>query len=266
MSIEDDALGELLDELEIGLELNSAGPAIEPLLEALIGEAPQAALQQTADEAVEALWDADLEQEIRAEFEDFRGRAVEENARLVPTIDTALAELGAPARRNRIAHALLWRAATKLMRRANRNHERVAELERALEHAPQARRRHLTLPIAAAAILAADIGDEESAKAVAAYAFSASAGPRPSRKQHDRATAELARTLATDERRRAVRASLAELAELAADEFPLASLALRELVAEPVPGDPVKDELWANLVVGLAQEQLEDALADAPVR
>jgi hypothetical protein len=63
-----------------------------------------------------------------------------------------------------------------------------------------------------------------------------------------------------------VRASLAELAELSADEFPLASMALRELLAEPVPDDPVKDELWVNLVVGLAQEQLEDVLADATVR
>lgn len=266
MSIDDDALGELLDELEIGLELNSAGPAIEPLLNALNGEAPQAALQQTADEAVEALWDADLEQEVRAELEDFRGRAVEENARLVPTIDTALAQMGAPARQNHVARALVWRAATRLLRRASRNHDRMAELERALEHAPQARRRRLTLPIAAAASLAADVGDEEAAKAVAAYAFSVFAGRRPSRKQRERATARLASSLATDERRRTVRASLAELAELSAEEFPLASLALRELLAEPVPDDPVKDELWVNLVVGLAHEQLDDALAGATVR
>jgi hypothetical protein len=266
VSIDDDALGELLDELEIGLELNAAGPAIEPLLNALIGAAPQAALQQAADEAVQALWDAELEQEVRTELEDLRGQAVEENARFVPTIDNALAELEAPARQNHVAHALVWRAATKLVRHASRNHERVAELERALEHAPQASRRRLTLPIAAAASLAADVGDEEAAKAVAAYAFSVSANRRPSRKQRDRATARLASSLATDERRRAVRASLAELAELSADEFPLASMALRELLAEPVPDDPVKDELWVNLVVGLAQEQLEDVLADATVR
>jgi hypothetical protein len=139
VSIDDDALGELLDELEIGLELNSAGPAIEPLLNALIGAAPGAALHQAADEAVEALWNAELEQEVRTELEDFRGQAVEENARLVPTIDNALAELEAPARQNHVAHALVWRVATKLVRRASRNHERVAELERALEHAPQAR-------------------------------------------------------------------------------------------------------------------------------
>lgn len=266
MAIDNDALGELLDELEIGLELNSTGPAIEPLLNALIGAAPQAVLRQAADEAVEALWDADLGREVRIELEEFRAHAGEENARLVPTIDSALAQLGGPARQNHVAHALVWRAATKLVRRANRNHERMAEFERALAHAPQARHRRLTLPIAAAASLAADIGDKEAAKAVAAYAVSVSASARPSPKHCDRAAARLAGALASDERRRSVRASLAELAELSADEFPLASLALRELLAERVPDDPGKDELWVNLVVGLAQEQLEDALVDATVR
>jgi len=262
--IDDDALGELLDALEIGLELNSAGPSIEPLLDALIGAAPEAALRQAAVDAVGALWDAELEREVRAELQTFRGHAVEENARLVPTIDSALAELGGP--QNHVAHALVWRAATMLLRRAGRNRERMAELEQALEDAPHARRRRLTLPIAAAASLAADIGDEEAAKAVAEYAFSVSVGRRPSRKQRDRATARLASSLATDERRRAMRAALAELVELSAEEFPLASLALRELLAEPVPDDPVKDELWVNLVVGLAQEQLEDALVEGMVR
>jgi hypothetical protein len=266
VSIDDDALGELLDELQIGLELNAAGPAIEPLLDALIGSAPQARLHHAAVEAVEALWNADLEHEIRRELEDVRLHAVQENARLVPTIDSALAQLGQPPRKNHVAHAFVWRAAAKLLRRASRNHERMAELERKLERAPQARHRRLTLPIAAAASLAADIGDEEAAKAVAAYAFGVSANGRPSRRQRDRATARLAKTLATDERRRTVRASLAELAELSGEEFPLASLALRELLAEPVPDDAVEDELWVNLVVGLAEEQLEDALADATVR
>lgn len=125
----------------------------------------------------------------------------------------------------------------------------------------------MTLPIAAAASLAVDIGDEEAAKAVAEYAFSLSErGRRPSRKQHERASARLAATLATDERRRILRASLTELAELAAEEFPLASSTLQQLLSEPFPEDPVRDELWINLVVGLAQEQLEDALLDTTVR
>jgi hypothetical protein len=65
-----------------------------------------------------------------------------------------------------------------------------------------------------------------------------------------------------DDRRRSVRASLAELAELSADEFPLASSALQELLSEQAAHDPAKDEIWVSLVVGLAHEQLEDALGE----
>ena len=51
---------------------------------------------------------------------------------------------------------------------------------------------------------------------------------------------------------------------MSADEFPRAADALNELLAEPVPADPAKDELWVNLVLGLAEEQVTVALsADA---
>jgi hypothetical protein len=92
-----------------------------------------------------------------------------------------------------------------------------------------------------------------------------SAARRPPRRQSDRATGRLASALATDERRRSVRAALGELAELSAEDFPLASSALQDLLAEPVPDAPAKDELWVSLVVDLAQEQLEDALTDTNV-
>ena len=51
-------------------------------------------------------------------------------------------------------------------------------------------------------------------------------------------------------------------AELSADEFPLASSAPQELHGESFPYRPVKDEIWINLVVGLAHEQLEDVLGE----
>jgi len=262
VAIDDDALGDLLDEIGIGLELNSAGPAIEPLLAALIGGEPPAALRTAAAEAVEALWDAELEHEIRIELEAFRAGAVGEDPELVSRIDAALRGLVEPSGDNQVAHVLVWRAAAKLLRRANRNHERVAELERALERVPRTKHRRLTLPIAGIASLAADVSDEEAAKAVAEYAFTLSTSGRPSRKHHDRAAARLAERLATDERRESVRAALTELADLSADEFPLASSALQELLGEPFPHNPAKDEIWINLVVGLAHEQLEDALGE----
>jgi hypothetical protein len=73
----------------------------------------------------------------------------------------------------------------------------------------------------------------------------------------DRDEAWLARTLATDERRAAMRRALAQLADAGSEEFPLAVGALRALLDEPVARDPAEDDLWVNLVVGLAQQHLD---------
>lgn len=78
------------------------------------------------------MWDAELEHEIRIELEGFRAEVVGEDPALVSRIDSALRGLVEPSADNQVAHVLVWRAAAKLLRRANRNHERVAELERAL--------------------------------------------------------------------------------------------------------------------------------------
>lgn len=243
MSLDDDALGELLDGLAIGLELNSVAQAIEPLLDGLMEGAPKAALEQAAADAAEAVWSDELEAELAQELEGFREQVLEEDPELVPTIDAARAELARAPRQNQVAHALVWRAALELVRRANRNYDRMAELEQALADAPPAAHRRLTLSVAAAASLAADVGDLEAAKAIAHFVFSLPPDPQAAPKKFDRATARLARTLATDERRRNVRASLAELARGSADEFPLATAALERLLAEPVPKDPAKDDL-----------------------
>ncbi len=262
MPLDDDALDELLDGLGIGLDLNAVAPEIEPLLGALIRQAPRTALQQAAVGAAEAVWSDELETELAQELQEFREQALDEDPELMPTIDAALAELARPPRQNHVAHALVWRAALELMRRANRNYERMAELEQALAEAPPAAHRHLTLPMAAAASLAADVGDLEAAKAITEFIVSLPPDPETARKAFGRATARLARTLATDKRRRDVRASLAELARGSAEEFPAASAALERLLAEAIPKDAAKDDLWVNLVVGLAQEGLAHAFAD----
>ncbi|MBA2460341.1 MAG: hypothetical protein H0V45_01015 [Actinobacteria bacterium] len=104
--------------------------------------------------------------------------------------------------------------------------------------------------------------DEQAAKAIARFVLSLPPDPEAAHKEFDRPTAHLARTLATEKRRRNVRASLAELARSSADQFPAASAALEQLLAEPIPKDPAKDDLWVSLVVGLAREQPDRAFAD----
>ncbi len=256
MSLDDDALGELLDHVGIGLDLNAAGSTLEPLVAAIIDSAPTAAVQQAANRAVEALWDHELQAEVRSELTAFRRASSEQNSELVATLDSALAALGRPPSENHVANALIWRATAELMRRVTRNYDRMAHLEQALAHARPNQHRGLALSVAAAASLAVDVGDEEDAEAVAQYLVEVASHPNASRKRSRRAAAGLARSLATDERRQSMRRALAELASVSAYEFPLAAAALNKLLAEPVPDNPAKDELWMSLVAGLAEEQL----------
>jgi hypothetical protein len=258
---DDDALGELLDRVGIGLDLNSAGPVLEPVIAALIDDSPPATLRMAANQAVEALWDPELQAEVRRELTAFQQDAAEMDDKLAETLDAALGELGRPLAENHVAHALVWRATAQLMQRANRNYDLMAELEDALAKAKPNHHRALTLPVAAAASLAADIDEGEAAKAIARHVIDV--GPRPSggRRRSRLATARLARALATNERRRSMRTALAELANMAADEFPRAAGAVNELLAEPVPDDPARDELWVSLVLGFAEDQVAGALS-----
>jgi uncharacterized protein (UPF0147 family) len=264
VSLDDDALGELLDHVGIGLDLNAVGSTLEPLMAAIIDSAPPAAVQQAANRAVEALWDHELQAEVRSELTAFRNEGTEPTSELVATLDTALAALGRPASENQVAHALIWRATAELMRRVNRSYDRMAGLEKALAHARPNQHRALALSVAVAASLAVDVGDEEDAKAIARYLVEIASDPNASRKRSQRAAASMARSLATDERRQSMRTALAELVAVSADEFPLAAAALNKLLAEPVPDDPAKDELWMSLVAGLAEEQFAAAISTGP--
>jgi hypothetical protein len=257
--LDDDLLGELFDLVGIGLDLNVVGSTLEPVIGAIIDGAPAARVRRAANQAVEALWDHKLQAEVRAELTAFQQDARGVDEELAGTLEAALRELGRPLAENHVAHALVWRAAAELMRRANRNYDRMGELEERLANAPPSRGRVLTLPVAAAATLAVDVGDEEAAKAIARHVVEVGQGA--GRRRSRVATARLARALATDERRRSMRAALAELAATSADEFPSAAGALSGLLAEPMSGDPAEDELWVNLVLGLAEEQVIAALA-----
>ena len=257
--MDDQALSDLLDDLDVGLDLSSVASDVAPMLEALEDTSP-AAVKEAAAAAVDTVWNGDLERALAAELDEFR-KHVSDEPELVATIDAAREELKRPARENQVAHALVWRAAVALIQRANDNYERMAELEQALAAAPPGTHRRLALRVAPAATLAAHVGDEEAAHVVARYAYSLERGAKTPSKRRKQAETYLARMLATDERRKIVRAALAELAKLGTDEFPLASAALDQLLAEPIPKDPAKDELWVSVVVGLAEELLEEALA-----
>lgn len=262
MPMDDDELGRLLDLVGVELELNYAGPRLEPLLQALSTQETPDVLERAAAEGAEATWNTELRRELGARLREVREHTVEEDRELLQTIDAAQAELKHAPGDNHVAVALVWRAAASLIRHARGNYERMSQLEANLTRTPPAKHRRLIVSVGTAATLAADIGDEEAARAIARFAVAVAPGSRVSRRQLGRARAELARELASEERRRDMRAALLELAQLSAGEFTLATAALERVLAEPTPEDPADDELWVSLVVGFAEDQLRDVFSE----
>jgi hypothetical protein len=254
--MDDDTLNELLDELGIWLDLGTVAGEIEPLLEALVARAPKQTLAQAAAEAVEAVWSDELEVELVTEFEDFRNQVIEDAAlELVPSIDFALADLRNAPRESHVVHALVWRAAAEMLRRANRNYDLMQHLEESLLQAPRAEHRRLAVAVAAAAVPESDIGFREALDAiepVVSASLDSNSDPTPEETQ--RTIAGVARTLGTDARRRKLRASLAELAKAATSDFPTASAEVQRLVSEPMPDDSAKDDLWVRFVAEFARD------------
>jgi hypothetical protein len=237
---DDVSLDEVLDDLDLSIDLGSGGAAVALVADRLSGGAPRGEIESVAAEAAEAVWTPERAAEVRRGLARLR----EEYAARLAAVDAAERELDSPARRNAVALALVARAAVELWARARRGYDQVALLEDELTRARPEERRARALPIAAAAIPVLDLDEGEVGEAV-------------SRFLREESESWLARRLGTDERRRAMRRALGRLADAGSEEFPLATAAVTALLAEPMPADPAEDDLWVNLVVGLAQQHLD---------
>lgn len=240
MALDDVTLERILDELGISLDVTAKGHAVAPLVDRLAHGAPREEADLVAARVAAEIWDDALAGAMRERLaalrEEYRGR--------IAAIDAVAGELERPPAQNEVALALVARAAVELWARARRSYAVVSVLEDELEDAPPAEHRSRTLAIASAAIAMVDLDADEVSAAVGRFLS-------------DRDEAWLARTLATDARRAAMRRALSQLADAAGEEFPLAVGAIRSLLDEPISNDPAGDDLWTNLVVGLAQAHLD---------
>lgn len=256
MAERDDRIGALLDAL--GLELDVAGAAdlLEPVVGALLEGPPWPRLSQEGARAAEALLGED--DEFRAGLK----RELSSARELYPEdVELALAELDRPIAENTVLHALVYRAAAELLRRANQNRGQVAALESALSGAPLERHRELTLSLARTGFLAVPLEPEEVDEALAGLVEGLPPSVEELPDELVRRLPALASSLATEERRRELRAAIARIGETAEEEFPLAAAALRALAGEPLPDDPAADELWLEFARHVAAQELEDLLA-----
>ncbi len=240
MALDHTNLEQILEELDVSLDVTAKGHAVAPLVDLLAQGASREETDRVAARVAVETWDDELARAVRTRLDALRG---EYEARM-QAIDAVGRELARPPGENEVALALVARAAVELWARARRSYSVVSVLEDELEDTPPAEHRARALAIASAAIPMVDLDADEVAAAVGRFLS-------------DREATWLARTLATDERRAAMRLALAHLADAAGEEFPLAVGALRSLLDEPTPSDPAEDDLWVNLTVGLAQAHLD---------
>jgi hypothetical protein len=236
----DVSLDEILDDVGASVDPGTGGPSLALVADRLAAGAPREEVTAAAAEAAAAVWTPERAAEIRDGLAALRAHY----ATRLQAIDAAEAELDRPPERNVVALALVARAAVELWARARRGYDQVALLEDELSRAPFDEHRSRALSIAAAAIPVLELDDDEVEQAVSQFLGQESEG-------------WLARALATDTRRRAMRRALGRLADAGDEEFPLATAAITGLLAEPLAEDPAEDDLWVSLVVGLAQQQLD---------
>jgi hypothetical protein len=236
----DVSLDEILDDLGASVDPGAGGASLALVADRLAAGAPREEVAAAAAEAAVAVWTPERAREIREGLSALRQRYADQ----LQAVDAAEAELDSPPDRNTVALALVARAAVELWARARRGYDQVALLEDELSRTPSDEHRSRALSIAAAAIPVLELDRGEVEQAVSQFL-----GPE--------SEAWLARRLATDGRRRSMRRALGRLADAGDEEFPLATAAITSLLSEPMAEDAAEDDLWVNLVVGLAQQQLD---------
>ena len=237
---DDVSLDAVLDDLGIALDVGAGGVALAVVTERLTTGASREAIEEAAAAAARAVWTAERTAEVREGLQRLRAQYA---ARL-EALDRAEAALAEPPGNNAVALALVARAAVELWARARKSYDQIALLEDELSRAAPSEHRARALSVAPAVIPVLELDPAEVERTV-------------SRFLETEGRDWLARQLATDERRRGMRRALGRLADAGDEEFPLATAATTQLLAEPMPRDPAEDELWVSLVVGLAQQQLD---------
>jgi hypothetical protein len=217
----------------------SEAELLSPLVDAMLVWAEDDALACIATPIAEVMWDHELRQDLETALVE----SAEASPHVRKRLRKARKDLAAGPRRSLLARAFLTQAAYELAFDEQEPIHCLLCVEEMLAASPPSDRRALALRVARIARRAAAVPEAELRAAVATATFVIERG-------------DAAVALATDERRRAVRAWLQRIAELGSTSVPTLAAQLRALVAEPFP-PAADDELWHETVAGLISGLVE---------
>jgi len=185
-----------------------------------------------AEPIIDMLW----EDGLREDLERALAKAAERNAFVARMRSAAEADLAGGPRSSLLARAVVEQGAFELAYADLHPLQCLLCVEELLRAAPEGDRQSAAIRVARIATRVAAVPPDELRAAVAGAA--------------DPARRDLAAVLATDERRRAVRSWLGNLAELGAQSVPTLSAELGAAVRGPLPA-VADDQVWRETVLGL---------------
>jgi hypothetical protein len=207
---------------------------LAPLVDAVIAWADNDVIEAIATPIAEELWRDSLREDLETALAETAVGSPHVRKRL----RKARKDLAAGPRKGRVARAFLTQGAVERAFEEQEPIHCILCLQEALTASAPDERRTVALRVARMARRAASVPEAELRAAVATASFVTGQG-------------DTAVVLATDERRRAVRAWLLRLAELGSTSIPALAAELHALVTEPFPAAADDDEIWHETVAGL---------------
>jgi hypothetical protein len=189
---------------------------------------------RVAEPVLGALWQDGLREDIERALAEAAVRHAFV-ARLRPAAE---ADLAAGPRGSQLARAVVWQGAFELAHTGLNPFHCLLCVEERLVATPESERRSVVLRVARLAGRAASVSSAELRLAIATAAA-------------DPARGDTAAVLATDVRRRAVRAWLENLAQLGVRSVPTLSAELGAVARGPLPAI-ADDHVWREAILGLS--------------
>ena len=206
--------------------------ALDELVDAMLVEAEGTELERLTDEAVERLWDAELEAMVRDGVVRLSASDGWEQGGAA-----ALAEFDRDPRCSDVAREVVRHLAMQLGQADHPPSFCLCCIDEELARAAPDDRRALGVRVAIVAT--------RNARVPAAEIHEALAGA---------ARCPPAERIGTNERRRAIRARLGRLGALATESMPDLAVELEALAAEPLPEAPEDDDVWQEACTSLLSE------------